>query len=229
MIRVFTHPADYEAAPPGGREDVVVVVFDILRATTSMVTAFAHGCPWIVPCATPDEARHQRSVFPGVKVGGERGGEKLEGFDFGNSPLEYARPGCAPEGLAMTTTNGTRALLAARGAKEVVVGSLLNIGAVAERVRPQAGPLWIFCAGTEEDFALEDGYAAGMLLARLDRNHPFRHLYEANRNDPVTLLTSARNGQRLVGKGRSADVAAAARIDSCPLVPVLRDGRVIPA
>ena len=227
MIRVFTHPADYEAAPAAGRENVVVVVFDILRATTSMVTAFAHGCPWIVPCATPEEARHQRSVYPGVKVGGERGGEKLDGFDFGNSPLEYARPGCAPEGLVMTTTNGTRALLAACGAEEVVVGSLPNIGAVAERVRTHRGPLWIFCAGTEEDFALEDGYAAGMLLARLDADHPFRHLYEANRTDPFALLSSARNGQRLVKKGWSADVAAAARIDTCPLVPVLRDGRVV--
>ncbi|PYI81271.1 MAG: hypothetical protein DME26_20150 [Verrucomicrobia bacterium] len=149
----------------------VCVVFDILRATTTMLTALSNGAEEISPVAAISEALALRAQQPEVLLAGEREGlrirAKLTGgidFDFGNSPREFIPEKVRAKKIVMTTTNGTRALRACARAKEVLVAAFLNLRAVAnwiERARP--ANLLLICSGTLDQVAYEDVLAAGAL------------------------------------------------------------------
>ncbi|MDQ3720335.1 MAG: 2-phosphosulfolactate phosphatase [Actinomycetota bacterium] len=142
----------------------VAVVIDVLRATSTMVTALGAGYRRVLCTATPEEARRLRA--PGRLLAGERHCRPIEGFDYGNSPgaLQQAKG----EELVLCTTNGTPAILSAlAAAEEVLIGSLLNLNALIERIPPGRDVTFV-CAGTGGRFALEDAYAAGRIVARLE-------------------------------------------------------------
>jgi len=158
-VRVAFTPGEEVAAPLG-------VVIDVLRATSTICQAFAAGYEQIVCVGEVAEAR--ALAGPGVALAGERGNVRPEGFDFGNSPREFAD--CAGAGtLVLTTTNGTRLLLAAAARCDaVLVASLLNLDAVLETVRARgADEVAILCAGVEGAFAVDDAYVAGVLADEL--------------------------------------------------------------
>ena len=170
-------PAELPAL--GGRDlrGTVCVVFDVLRATSTFVTALHNGAKAVIPVAEIAEALALRQKQPGVLLGGERDGVKIRAgqtgggdFDLGNSPREYMPEMVRGKTIVSTTTNGTRALRACAGAKTVLAASFLNLTATAQFIRQlQPGQILLVCAGTRENMADEDVLAAGALCELLIR------------------------------------------------------------
>ncbi len=161
-VTVGLTPAEQVAAPVG-------IVIDVLRATSVICQAFAGGYESVTCVGEVEDAR--ALAGPGVALAGERHNVRIEGFDYGNSPREFVGERHETTKLVLTTTNGTRALLAAAERCEtVLVASLLNLRAVADAARGVAD-VAIFCAGVEGAFAIDDAYVAGLLAAELGGEH----------------------------------------------------------
>ena len=153
-------PAEEAAAPLG-------IVVDVLRATSTIAQALSAGYRRVLCCAEIEAARRLREETEGSLVGGERDAQRIEGFDVGASPREFVEP--RADTLILSTTNGTQTILtAASRCDEVVLGSLLNLGAVGRYVRERDVDTAVFCAGFKGAFALDDAYCAGRIVALLD-------------------------------------------------------------
>ncbi len=151
-------PGEAAAAPTG-------LVVDVIRATSTICQALASGYERVLCAAEVEDARALRDG-DGVTLGGERLGVRIDGFDLGNSPREYLEPRSPT--LAMSTTNGTRAIVAAaERCDEVLVASLLNLGAVVAAAAARGDDVAVFCAGVKGAFALDDAYVAGRIVGAL--------------------------------------------------------------
>jgi 2-phosphosulfolactate phosphatase len=209
-----------------------VLVIDVLRAATCIVTALANGCAGIVPVATPEEARLRLAELPGALVAGERRGEPLEGFDLGNSPLEFTRERIGGRVVIMTTSNGTRALLAARGATAIGVAAFVNLGAAAAWALGGRGDVLLLCSGERGARSLEDHVCAGLLAERLLAGEPGARATPAAeeavalagpyRKEVARLAEDSSWARHLASRGRALDVAACLSLDTCSLVPEYR-------
>ena len=158
-IHVAFTPAEEAVAP-------VAVVVDVLRATSTIAQALASGYERVLCCAEIDDARRLRRELPDSLLGGERSAVRVEGFDVGASPREFLEPRART--LILSTTNGTRAILAAAaGSQEVLLGSLLNLDALARAVRRRGEDVAVLCAGFKGAFALDDAYCAGRIVQRV--------------------------------------------------------------
>ena len=159
-VHVAFTPAEEVSAPVG-------IVIDVLRATSTMTQALAAGYRRVLCCSEVDEARAIAAAEGGAVLAGERKTVRIDGFDFGNSPREFLEP--AAETVVLTTTNGTRLLLAAAARCELVlVGSLLNIGAVVrEAAAAGSDDVAVLCAGVQGELAMDDAYVAGRMAAAL--------------------------------------------------------------
>jgi 2-phosphosulfolactate phosphatase len=216
-VDVLFTPADFQALNERRLREATCVVFDILRATSSIVTALANGARAVIPVQTIEEALEARRINPSVLLAGERDGyritAKLTGsidFDLGNSPREFTSAAVEHKTLVMTTTNGTRALKACLGARGIVAGSFLNLHATIAYLRSDSvQELFIVCSGTHEEASLEDSLAAGALVDALwpllSRSHltdsaqMARLTYQRFESDLGQAMTFARNGRRLLG------------------------------
>ena len=159
-VHVAFTPADEASAPLG-------IVVDVLRATSSIAQALASGYRRVLCSTEIADARRLRDTTEGSVVGGERDAIRIEGFDVGASPREFLEP--RAETLILSTTNGTRTILAAVSrCDEVLLGSLLNLSAVVDEARAHGGDVAIFCAGFKGAFALDDAYCAGRIVSLLD-------------------------------------------------------------
>jgi 2-phosphosulfolactate phosphatase len=226
QIEVLFAPAEFDALRHRDLSASVCVVFDVLRATSSMITALAHGADAVIPVAEIEEALVLWRRNPQALLAGERDGTRIlasqtGGVDFplGNSPREYTPERVRGKTIVTTTTNGTRALRACAGAKAVLVGCFLNLPAIARwlvQARPQT--LWLVCSGTFEQAALEDVLAAGALADRIwpvwgtgdvaDSTRMARWLFQQKGDCLEQNLAEARNGQRLLSRADlRADVA----------------------
>ena len=236
-VELLQAPAEWRALAPRHLADTTCVVLDILRATSTMLTALAHGAARCVPVGEIDEALAQRARDPGVLLAGEREGLRIMGtsangadFDLGNSPRELDPARVRGRTIVITTTNGTRALRACTGAERVLLAAFLNLGAVATRLRTLAPRrLLLVAAGTNDEAAFEDSLAAGALCDRLgsaiedayigDAARMARELYRAHSADLTAALALSVNGQRLLAHAElAADVAFCARIDTLGIV-----------
>lgn len=215
--------------PPGALRGGVAVVMDVLRATTVMVHALAAGCEAIIPCLEIDEARRAAACLPAgmALLGGERQGLPIEGFDLGNSPGSYTPEVCRGKTLVMTTTNGTRAILACLEAERVLIGAFTNVFALADGLLGEH-PIHVVCAGTDGFVSLEDTLCAGALAANLiaqdwtagnDEAILAQDVWQGvcrqvNQGEPFPeLLARGRGGRRVHALGLDADIQAAAQID----------------
>jgi 2-phosphosulfolactate phosphatase len=157
-VHVAFTPAEAERAP-------TAIVVDVLRATSTIAQALASGYRRVLCCAEVDEALELRSRLGDGVLAGERNAVEIPGFDLGNSPRELAEP--LGETLILTTTNGTRAIVAAAAhAETVLVGSLLNLDAVAAAARGR-GDVEVVCAGLQGRFTIDDAYCAGRIAELL--------------------------------------------------------------
>ncbi|MFM9195860.1 MAG: 2-phosphosulfolactate phosphatase, partial [Planctomycetia bacterium] len=173
----------FNRMPQGAVAGGIAVVIDVLRASTTIISALAHGAVAVQPVPTVDQARALSAACPGraggsessrALLGGERGGLRIDGFDLGNSPLEYSSDRVAGRRIVITTTNGTAALDAALPATEVLIGAILNRTAVAARARSLAAmhgapAIQLVCAGTGGEMTEEDLLAAGAILGAAGR------------------------------------------------------------
>ena len=232
-IDAVLSPPEIDLLPGRDLGGTSCVVFDVLRATSSMVTALEGGVSGIFPVCTIEEAQALKVKLPGALLGGERHGDRIDGFDLGNSPLEYR--GLGPKQIVTTTTNGTVALRACESAREVFAGALLNMDALAACVRRSApGDLLLVCAGTFRELALEDVFAAGMLCARFpdaeltDAALVAFRVFQQYRTSPLRALKQSKNGRALLAKGREGDVRWCARVSSHGVVGVMKAGAVVP-
>ncbi len=238
MIDVAFTPEEVVQKPLAG---VSVVVIDVVRASTTIVTALAHGARRVVPVATPREAMARAQAWPDgtALLGGERGGAPPPGFECGNSPAEYAGGHVQGRAVIFTTTNGTRALLAVEGATRVAVAGFVNAAAVIRWLARQQGDVMLVCAGETGRFCLEDATCAGLLVERLrvarpgalvsDAARAAGILYAHYRSDLGWMLDEAVWAQMLVSQGRGSDLPLCAAVDAYDVVPVLEGGTLVPA
>ncbi len=215
-IEVLFSPAEFEALPKRDLGAITCVVFDVLRATSSIITALANGAQSITPVATIAEALETKQRNPKFLLAGERDGLRITSqltgsidFDLGNSPREFLHPSLAGKSIAMTTTNGTRALKACLGAREILVGSFLNLGATAEHIMSRnVSDLLLVCSGTYEEASYEDLLGAGALADALwdkfagghiaDSAQIARNAFLSAQTDLLRAMQFARNGRRLL-------------------------------
>ena len=245
-IEALLSPAEYQARRARGFAGAVCVVFDVLRATSVMVTGLANGARSFIPVEEIAEALAYRNRFPEVLLAGERNGLRITGavsggaeFDFGNSPREYVRARVERREIVTTTTNGTRALRACGTAEAVALGTFLNLAATVRwlQTRPEQH-LVLVCAGTQEEHGIEDVLCAGDLVERLGRSGADFTLSDAARlallayqgaaGDLGNAIGQGRNGARLLGNpDLRADVEFCLRRDVFDLVAVMDcDGRI---
>jgi len=228
-IDVILNPAEIALLPQRDLSNATCVVFDVLRATSSMITALAHGAAEIHPVRTIEEAQALKLRLADALLGGERQGDAIPGFDLGNSPFEY-REKSAGRKIISTTTNGTIALRACEQAGRILVGAILNLGAVAEELlRSGAEKVMLICAGTFADFALEDAWASGALILRLNAESlsdsaQAMAALAAHESDPASVLRRAKNGRALIAKGREKEVDWCARESALNSVGEMKSG-----
>ncbi len=220
-------------------QDKTVVVIDALRATSTMITALENGCLGFIPVATIEEAKKlfADQADPGLLLGGERRALPVAGFHLGNSPRDYRPDKVRGKTVIMTTTNGTRALVAASKGAEVFIGAFLNLGALCRRLQDCGRDILIACAGEKGLFSLEDTVCGGAMVGRLegegsavnfsDSALGAKILYEYFAEDIYGMLAACEWGQYLERMGLGKDVRLCAQIDSSQLVPVYREGKVI--
>lgn len=220
-------------------KDKSAAVFDILRATSTIVTAMANGCREVIPVVTVEEAL-SFSQRENIILGGERNSFKIPGFHHGNSPLEYTTEKVKGRTLVLTTTNGTRAIRgASKGAAQVLIGSLLNAGAVAREIIRLGKDATLVCAGTRGKFSLEDTVAAGMVICEVMRTAAEGSIklesdlvvaaYQLAlhyREEPLQILNHSLHGQKLADMGLSEDLTWCASLNLIDLVPVYREGKI---
>jgi 2-phosphosulfolactate phosphatase len=217
--------------------DRMVVVMDILRATSVIVYAMSQGASEIIPLATVEEAFQMAKAFPRgfVLLGGERNNKEIPGFDLGNSPGEYAAERVKGKKLILTTTNGTRAFHGVSAGREVLAGSFLNIGAVARRCVESSRDVFIFPSGDEGNFSLEDTLCGGMLIDLItkqekepiflnDASYAAQIIYHRFKDDLLEAFHLSHHGKELIGRGFEDDLAYCAQIDITNIVPEFKDG-----
>jgi 2-phosphosulfolactate phosphatase len=210
-----------------------VVVVDILRATSCMVTAFANGVESITPFADLEQCLKMKTR--GYITSGEREGKKVEGFDKGNSPFEYMDNQVLGMKLAFTTTNGTQAIEKSRDAREVVIGSFLNLTSVVRYLLLGENPVLIVCAGWKGRVNLEDTLFAGAVVDKLrdylglDCDAPLaaQHLYNLAKDDMAKFLGESSHVKRLNRLNIYQDFEFCLKIDEYKVLPRLKNGVLI--
>jgi 2-phosphosulfolactate phosphatase len=213
-VHVAFTPAEELNAP-------VAIVVDVLRATSTITQALAHGYERVLCCSEIDEARELAAAQGGL-LAGERKTVRIEGFDFGNSPAELlSRP--PAETLVLTTTNGTRLLVsAAARCERVYVGSLLNLAAVAAAAADGATEVGVLCAGVVGELALDDAYCAGRIAEALggERTDSAEAAIRlaATFATPEEGLASSKSAGNLRWSGLDADIAYCARVSALDVV-----------
>ncbi|MDZ7369958.1 MAG: 2-phosphosulfolactate phosphatase [candidate division KSB1 bacterium] len=217
----------------------VAATADVLRATSTIVTALENGCREVIPALTVEDALAIYSSFPSdeVVLGGERGGKKIPGFHLSNSPREYKPEAVIEKRVITTTTNGTRALVNSSAAKEVVVLSFLNLQAVVDRLADAACDLCFIAAGNDGKASIEDTVCCGETIRRLMLSRPnvFRLTPDAEKavalaeqwnGSTIQLLENCPHGKFLQKIGFGPDIAFCAQLDQFAVAPVYANGRV---
>ncbi len=216
------------------RENYIVVLVDILRATTSICAAFENGVAKIIPVATLEEAKELKSK--GYLVASEQDGKKLDFADFGNSAFNFTREAIGGKELVYCTTNGTRAMDVAREAEKIAIGAFINLHALAGWLRKQEKNIVILCSGWKNKFCIEDTLYAGVLTQVLlddpgfttdcDSARAAMDLWRIAKPDPLTYIEKAAHRKRLQKLGLDDVIPYSFQFDVTKVVPVF-DGKEI--
>jgi 2-phosphosulfolactate phosphatase len=218
------------------REKTVVMI-DVLRSSTTITTALAHGARQVIPATSVESAvKISGNLFGDVfLLGGERNGRMIQGFSLGNSPLEYTEERVRGKSIIFSSSNGTQALAKGRHARTLLVCGFINVSAVADVLQRIGGDLTILCAGNEGSIALEDAVCAGLLMHRVagwtadtpglpDGASVALSLHKAYGKSPLKMLQASEHGRHLVGLGFGDDLRICAGVDSCSVVPSFEGG-----
>jgi 2-phosphosulfolactate phosphatase len=225
-IEVCFNPQSY---PLFHKADSIVVVIDVLRATSAITTAFYNGVAKMIPVATIEEA--QKYKENGFLVAAERNAEIVDGFDLGNSPFGYMNDRVKGKTIAITTTNGTSAITAAKNAHKIVIGSFLNQDMVTDYLKSQKKDVLFLCAGWKEKFNLEDTLLAGAIADALIYKYGFDsicdstiaaiELYKLAKHGIYEFLSQSSHRNRLVKLDLERDIRYCLTPNQCPVLPVM--------
>ncbi len=231
-VEVCFTPGEYEYFK--GEYDIVVVI-DVLRATSAICAAFQNGIKSIIPVATIDEAREYQKK--GYLVGAERKGQIVEGFDFGNSPFSYIKDELKGKEVVLSTTNGTKALSIAADAPTVVVGALNNIDALCDWLKVQDKNILCLCSGWQDKFNLEDTICAGAICDQLIQTGDFtsnedssiaaKYLYLSAWENSLGYLKSSSHRRRLKNLNLNEDIKYCLTPNKTTVIPILKDGKLV--
>ena len=213
----------------------IVVVIDVLRATSAMCAAFDNGILSIIPVPTIEEALEYKKK--GYLVGAERKGQIVEGFDFGNSPFSYMKEEFRGKEVVLTTTNGTKSLEVAKDAETVVVGSFLNLTALSKWLSKQDKNVLCLCSGWQDKFNLEDTICAGAISDFListgnfisieDSSIAAKYLFLSAKDNYLGYLKSSSHRRRLKHLNLNEDIKYCLTPDQTDVIPILVNGKLI--
>ena len=232
-VEVCFSPCDFHQYEKGF--DLIVVI-DVLRATSAICTAIEHGVSGIIPVATLDEAREYQKK--GYIVAAERNGAVVEGFDIGNSPYTYMKPELKGQTIALTTTNGTKAIRIAEQKKTVVIGSLNNLQSLCDWLIDQKRDVLILASGWKDKFNLEDTICGGAITDILLESGQFtseedssvaaKFIYRSAKENMFAYLKASSHRRRLRALDLNADVSYCLTPNNLSAIPILKDGTLVP-
>ncbi len=215
--------------------DCVVVIIDVFRATSAICTAFQNGIEKIKPVVSVEEAKAYQTR--GWLAAAERNGQVVEGFEFGNSPFHYSPEVAKGKKLALTTTNGTRAIDAAKEANQVIIGAFLNLKAVVNYLIQQNKDVLLLCAGWKNRFNLEDTLFAGAVVYHLKKQEQFaglsdssiaaERIYAQAKGNLNVFLESSSHRNRLARLQLEKDIEYCLMESKINLVPILKNGELV--
>ena len=226
---------------PADIQGRVVLVIDVLRASTTVAVALANGAKAVIPFESSDEVIDRAKQFEreDVLLAGERKMHAISGFDLGNSPREYTPDVVEGKTVLLTTTNGTVVLAGLQGARDVVVASYVNYSAVSAMIRAAArgaSDVTIVCAGRDRQFALEDAACAGRFARGVTRRLANVRLNDAAQacclldkrygDDLDRLFEDSEHGRALKEAGYAEDLAVCAEVDAHPVIPIYQDRQI---
>ncbi|UCD64923.1 MAG: 2-phosphosulfolactate phosphatase [Candidatus Zixiibacteriota bacterium] len=236
-INLYLTPVPFSKAAV---EKKAVVVIDVLRSSTSICAALSAGAKGVIPMVGPGEAGEMWTKIGSdmAILAGERNGVRIENFQLGNSPAEFTAETVGGKFVIMTTTNGTAVFGKTYSASPVLSCALANISAVADRLAQENRDVLIACCGREGHFSIEDTLCGGMLVHQLKNKHGLAIeqndasalallLYETNQHRISEAIVEGEHARFLTSIGFEGDVTVASEIDSIPVLPFLKDGRLI--
>lgn len=216
-------------------KDKIIVVIDMLRATSVITTAMINGCKEVIPLLTVEEALEKKKLYGAEScvLGGERKAMKIDGFDFSNSPLEYTEDVIKDKTLIITTTNGTRTLTSCTSAERVFIGSMLNVRAVADKLLNINKDVVIVNAGTNGQFSMDDFICTGAIIkemmncsSKLDLTDIAKTAMMSYEGHPeiIDFIKDARHYNVMMGLGLEEDISYCIKKDITTIVPEYKDG-----
>lgn len=218
--------------------DKTVVIIDVLRASSTIVTAFMSGAKAIIPVGDMGEASKisQNVDSDNYLLCGEKDGEKIEGYDLGNSPLEYTKEVVEGKNLIFNTTNGTKAIKKSLGSSQILIASFLNVGAIVEELKSQDNEIVLVCAGWKGRLAFEDMLLAGNIIYLMsDGNLPNDSrdgakvafgLYDKYGEDISTVIHQSNHAMRLKDIIGTSDIDYCCQVDITDMLPRLKEGMI---
>ncbi len=217
------------------KPNAIVVVIDILRATSAITTAFYNGVAKMIPVANLDDAKKYKEQ--GFMVAAERNGEIVEGYDLGNSPFGYMNSKVKNQTIVITTTNGTQAIEAAKIADQVIIGSFLNMDVITKHLKNENKDIIFLCAGWKNKFNLEDTLFAGALAESLvlkygsdtvcDSTLAAIELYKNAKHNLYEFLGRSSHRNRLAKLDLERDIKYCLTPNQCPVIPTLKENFLI--
>ncbi|RME15134.1 MAG: 2-phosphosulfolactate phosphatase [Bacteroidetes bacterium] len=233
-INIILTPAEFEYYNITSTDNIIVVI-DIFRATSTIVTALANGAASVIPVSHVNDALKYKNN--NYLVAAEKNGIPIPGFDFGNSPLEFLNSAIKGKHIVITTTNGTQAIQVAKNKGEIIIGSFLNLNAVAEYIISQNKNVIMLCAGWKNKFNLEDFVFAGSLTHYLYSTQTYTLAsdsallgyltFDRSRRKLKEFLNMASHKKRLENLNLDADIDFCLTLNKYPIVPKLVNEKII--
>jgi len=231
LVEVCFTPGDYDYYK--GRFEIVVVI-DVLRATSAICSAIHNGVNSVIPVSTIEEAKDYQEK--GYLVGAERQGQIVEGFDFGNSPYSYMKPELVGKDIVLSTTNGTRAINIAKEAPVVVIGALTNLDYLCNWLSKQDKNVLCLCSGWKDKFNLEDTICGGAIADALIESGKFtsdddssvaaKYLFQSAKNNYFGYLKASSHRRRLKKLNLNKDIKFCLTPNQMDVIPILRNDRL---
>ncbi len=237
-IDLYVNRTELETVELTNRQTAIVI--DVLRASTSIITALYNGCRAVIPVIEVEDAFLLAEQFSREDrlLAGERQEVFIAGFDLSNSPLEFTADRVKDKTIIFTSTNGARLFRVSAAARQTVVCGFVNVSRVVDFVRKSSAEVAILCAGKHGQFGLEDVVCGGMVIAKLmvaeENNNELNdgalaayRVYQHFAENLLGMLRQCSHGRRLVQIGQDCDLIQAASVDLLPILPVVKDGQIV--
>ena len=231
-VEVCYTPSDYSYFK---NDFEIVVVIDVLRATSAICAAFENGVKSIIPVPTIEEALEYKKK--GYLVGAERKGQIVDGFDFGNSPFSFMKEECKDKEIVLTTTNGTMSIEVSKEAENVVIGSFLNLNSLCDWLLNSNKNILCLCSGWQDKFNLEDTICGGAIASILIESNKYTSnedstiaaicLYKNAKTSPFGFLKASSHRRRLKNLNLNKDIKFCLTPNQTSVIPILKNGKLV--